>query len=191
LPTGTNSTHAGRNEPESRAVAFGSCVAPVFFWPIPESLSLARRAQQREAARSRDLARWGLAHASDRLTSEDLNPGLHHPDRAAAQRTRAAGVRGALAARRSAAARRMWRMRKRVDISELPEHRVVIRFEFSGVPRSRMALHVMWLILERAGVDVCFKDPGYTVDLTVRSDLAVLVRLYLGHTNWQEVLAKP
>jgi hypothetical protein len=100
----------------------------------------------------RDLARWGLAHASDRLTAEDLNPGLL-----------------------------MWRMRKRVDISELPEHRVVVRFEFSGVPKSRMALHVMWLILERAGVDVCFKDPGYTVDLTVRSDLAVLVRLYLGH----------
>jgi len=109
----------------------------------------------------RDLARWGLAHASDRLTAEDLNPGLL-----------------------------MWRMRKRVDISELPEHRVVVRFEFSGVPKSRMALHVMWLLLERAGVDVCFKDPGYTVDLTVRSDLAVLVRLYLGHTHWHEVAGK-
>jgi DNA-binding HxlR family transcriptional regulator len=109
----------------------------------------------------RDLARWGLAHASDRLTAEDLNPSLL-----------------------------MWRMRKRVDISELPAHRVVIRFEFSGVPRSRMALHVMWLILERAGVDVCFKDPGYTVDLTVRSNLSVLVRLYLGRTNWHEVAGK-
>ena len=109
----------------------------------------------------RELSRWVLAHARDRLTADDLNPGLL-----------------------------MWRMRKRVDISALPERRVVIRFEFSGVSRSRTALRIMWLILERTGVDICFKDPGYTVDLTVRSDVATLVRLYLGHLNWQEVAEK-
>jgi hypothetical protein len=48
----------------------------------------------------------------------------------------------------------------------------------------------MWLILERAGVDICFKDPGYAVDLTVRSDIAVLIRLYLGHLHWHEVAGK-
>ena len=48
-------------------------------------------------------------------------------------------------------------------------------------------MRIMWLILERTGVDICFKDPGYTVDLTFRSDLAVFVRLYLGHISWQEV----
>ena len=109
----------------------------------------------------RDLSRWGLAHARDRLAAEDLNPGLL-----------------------------MWRMRKRVDIGALPEHRVVVRFEFSGVPRSRRALHIMWLILERSGVDLCFKDPGHAVDLTVRGDVAVLVKLYLGHTSWREVAGK-
>jgi DNA-binding HxlR family transcriptional regulator len=109
----------------------------------------------------RDLSRWGLAHARDRLTAEDLNPGLL-----------------------------MWRMRKRVDIGTLPERRVVIRFEFSGVPRSRTTLRIMWLVLERTGIDICFKDPGYTVDLTVRGDVAILVRVYLGHLNWQEVEGK-
>ncbi|KRR03645.1 hypothetical protein CQ12_12490 [Bradyrhizobium jicamae] len=109
----------------------------------------------------RDLSRWGLAHARDRLTADDLNPGLL-----------------------------MWRMRKRVDVSALPEHRVVIRFEFSGVPRSRTALRVIWLVLERTGADICFKDPGYAVDLTVRGDVAILVRLYLGHVHWHEVSEK-
>ena len=109
----------------------------------------------------RDLSRWGLAHARDRLTADDLNPGLL-----------------------------MWRTRKRVDISALPGRRVVIRFEFSGVSRSRTALRIRWLILERTGVDICFKDPGYAVDLTVRSDVAILVRLYLGRVNWQEVAGK-
>ena len=109
----------------------------------------------------RDLSRWGLAHARDRLTSGDLNPGLL-----------------------------MWRMRKRVDIDALPERRVVIRFEFSGVSKSRTALRVIWLVLERTGVDICFKDPGYADDLTVRSDVAVFVRLYLGHLHWHEVAGK-
>jgi hypothetical protein len=81
-------------------------------------------------------------------------------------------------------------MRKRVDVGALPERRVVIRFEFSGVPRSRTALRVIWLILERTEADICFKDPGYPVDLTVRGDVAILVRLYLGHMNWQEVAGK-
>jgi len=72
----------------------------------------------------------------------------------------------------------------------LPSRRVVIRFEFSGVSRRRTALRIMWLILERTGVDICFKDPGYAVDLTVRSDVAILVRLYLGRVNWQEVAGK-
>ena len=51
----------------------------------------------------RDLSRWGLAHARDRLTADDLNPGLL-----------------------------MWRMRKRVDISAVKRTRVVghTMFEF-------------------------------------------------------------
>jgi hypothetical protein len=73
----------------------------------------------------RDLARWGLAHARDRLTADDLNPGLL-----------------------------MWRMRKRVDISELPEHRVVIRFEFSGVSRTNGAYATKALAAAR-GLTIC------------------------------------
>ena len=64
-----------------------------------------------------------LAHASDRLTSEDLNPALL-----------------------------MWRMR--VDISELPEHRVVIRFEFSGVSRTNGA-YATEALAAACGLTIC------------------------------------
>src|SRR5262245_13848913 len=84
----------------------------------------------------------------------------------------------------------MWRLRKRVDLNALPQHRVVIRFEFSGVPKSRTKLRIMFLILERTGIDVCLKDPGFDVDLTVRCDLVVFVSLYLGHASWQEAAGK-
>jgi DNA-binding HxlR family transcriptional regulator len=109
----------------------------------------------------RDLSRWGLTHGRDRLSAVDLNPGLL-----------------------------MWRIRKRVDLSALPVYRVVIRFEFSGVPRSRTKLRIMWLVLNRAGCEVCFKDPGFPVDLTVQGDLAVLVGVYLGHTSWSAVAGR-
>jgi DNA-binding HxlR family transcriptional regulator len=109
----------------------------------------------------RELARWGLVHARDRQSPEDLNPGLL-----------------------------MWRLRRRADLRSLPAHRVVTRFDFSGVARSRTCLQIMWLILERSGVDVCFKDPGFAVDVTVRCDVSVLVRIYLGHARWEDEVGR-
>jgi DNA-binding HxlR family transcriptional regulator len=72
----------------------------------------------------------------------------------------------------------------------LPDRRVVIRFEFSGVPANRTRLRIMWLVLDRSGVDVCAKDPGFPIDITLRGDVVVFVRIYLGQTTWDEVMGK-
>lgn len=61
---------------------------------------------------------------------------------------------------------------------------MVVRFEFAEVPTSRSAFQVMWLVLERSGVDVCAKDPGFDVDLIVRGKIADFVAVYLGHSRW-------
>src|SRR5262245_50212183 len=84
----------------------------------------------------------------------------------------------------------VWTMRQRTDLAALPDHRVVIRFEFSGVPANRTRLRIMWLVLDRSGVDVCAKDPGFPVDITLRGDVVVFVRIYLGQTTWDEVMRK-
>jgi hypothetical protein len=62
-----------------------------------------------------------------------------------------------------------------------------LRFEFSGVPASRTKFRIMWLILGRSGVDVCMKDPGFAVDLTLRGNIRDYVEVYLGHTKWRDV----
>src|SRR5262245_7485227 len=103
----------------------------------------------------------GLAHTRDRITADDLDPALM-----------------------------MWTMRQRTDLAALPDHRVVIRFEFSGVPANRTRLRIMWLVLDRSAVDVCAKDPGFPVDITLRGDVVVFVRIYLGQTTWDEVMRK-
>ncbi len=107
------------------------------------------------------LGHWGLVHARDRLKPDDLDPSLL-----------------------------MWGFRKRADLGALPDHRVVVRFEFSGVPASWTKFRIMWLLLERSGVDICVKDPGFPIDLIFRGKIADFVAVYLGHAIWHGVEGK-
>ena len=76
-------------------------------------------------------------------------------------------------------------------MSALPDRRIVIRFEFSGVPASRTKYRIMWLLLDRSGVDVCVKDPGYAVDLLFCGKIADFVAVYLGHAMWRDMPERP
>jgi len=104
------------------------------------------------------LAQWGMTYTHDRIKRSDLDPALL-----------------------------IWGLGKRVDLSTLPDRRVVLRFEFSGVPASRTKFRIMWLVLGRSGADVCMKDPGFAVDLTLRGNIRDYVDVYLGHTKWRDV----
>ena len=103
------------------------------------------------------LGQWGMTYTHDRIKRSDLDPALL-----------------------------IWGLRKRVDLSTLPDRRVVLRFEFSGVPASRTKFRIMWLILGRSGADVCMKDPGFAVDLTLRGNIRDCVEVYLGHKKWRD-----
>ena len=103
------------------------------------------------------LGQWGMTYTHDRIKRSDLDPALL-----------------------------IWGLRRRVDLSALPDRHVVLRFEFSGVPASRTKFRIMWLILGRSGVDVCMKDPGFAVDLTLRGNIRDYVEVYLGHTKWRD-----
>ena len=74
----------------------------------------------------------------------------------------------------------MWDMRRRINIEALPERRVVVQFEFSGLPRGTRGMKHWWLVLERPEVELCLKDPGHEVDLLVRADLFALTRVWMG-----------
>ena len=64
-----------------------------------------------------ELGHWGLIHARD-VKSTDLDPSYL-----------------------------VWAFRKRARLDALPDHRVVVRFEFSGVPANHMKFRTLWLIL--------------------------------------------
>jgi DNA-binding HxlR family transcriptional regulator len=104
------------------------------------------------------LGQWGITHTYDRIEPSDLDPAVL-----------------------------MWGLRKQVDLSALPKRRVVLRFEFSGVPTTRTKFRIMWLVLGRSGVDVCVKDPGFAVDLTLRGKIREWVAVFLGHATWSDL----
>jgi DNA-binding HxlR family transcriptional regulator len=108
-----------------------------------------------------ELRRWGLTHGRDRVKPGDLDPAVL-----------------------------LWGFRKRADRNALPDRRIVVRFEFSGVPTSRTKYRIMWLILDQSGVDVCVKDPGYDVDLVFRGNIADFVAVYCGHVMWSDTNGK-
>jgi DNA-binding HxlR family transcriptional regulator len=107
------------------------------------------------------LGHWGLVHARDAILPTDLDPTYL-----------------------------VWGFRKRAILDALPDRRVVIRFEFAGVPANRAKFRILWLVLERSGADVCLKDPGHEIDLVFRGNIADFVKVYLGHARWQDTVAR-
>jgi DNA-binding HxlR family transcriptional regulator len=70
-----------------------------------------------------------------------------------------------------------WSMHMRVDTTRMPTGRTVVAFEFSGAPRD---CRRFWLVHEQGHVDMCLKDPGYEVDVRVRSDLRCFIEAWRG-----------
>src|SRR5260370_19731991 len=46
---------------------------------------------------------------------------------------------------------------------------------------------MVWGVRGRCGGDVCMKDSGFAVDLTLRGNIRDYVEVYLGHTKWRDV----
>lgn len=107
------------------------------------------------------IGQWGLAYGRDRIENADQDAGVL-----------------------------MWGLRRRIDRSLLPAGRSVIRFELSGVARSATSTRLYWLVLSRAEVDVCSKDPGFAVDITISGPIGCLTSVYLGYATWAKVTRK-
>ena len=107
------------------------------------------------------LGNWGWRHTRELIERDDLDPGLL-----------------------------LYGLCRRADLGALPAQRIVLRFEFSGVPASRTKFKIMWLLLERSGAEVCVKDPEFDTDVILRGDIGDYVAVYLGHEAWSNAVGK-
>jgi len=69
----------------------------------------------------------------------------------------------------------MWWMRGTLNTDALPAGRTVIQFHFRRAPEK---LRYFWLLLPEA--DLCLSDPGFGIDITVRSDAKTLTAVWVG-----------
>jgi DNA-binding HxlR family transcriptional regulator len=105
------------------------------------------------------LGEWGQRWARSQMSADDLDPGLL-----------------------------MWDMHRRVNVERLPNQRVVVLFDFRGLPKHWRALRYFWLILQRSDIDLCLKPPGYEVDLEVEADLTALTRVWMGDVRLADAM---
>ena len=105
------------------------------------------------------LGGWGQRWIHGRLSVENLDPGLL-----------------------------MWDIHRRIAVDRLPAERVVVRFDFRGVPAGYRGARTLWLVLQRPDVDLCVRDPGFESDLIVAADLKAMTKVWLGDLGFSEAL---
>ena len=71
----------------------------------------------------------------------------------------------------------MWDMRRNLDPTPLPGRRCTVKFEY---PELRAAHQFWWLVIDGGKVDLCGVDPGFEVDLDVRSSLRSMTAVWMG-----------
>jgi DNA-binding HxlR family transcriptional regulator len=71
----------------------------------------------------------------------------------------------------------LWWAHDRLDFSVLPDRRIVLEFAFNRERRR------FWIVKDAAGPSVCTHDPGFDVDVVVRSDLSTLYQVWLGRLD--------
>lgn len=73
----------------------------------------------------------------------------------------------------------MWDIRRMVSPDKVThKSRFVVQFEFSDVPKSHRRY---WLVFDDGAVDLCVRNPGFDVDVFVRTGIRVLTEVWLGH----------
>jgi DNA-binding HxlR family transcriptional regulator len=71
----------------------------------------------------------------------------------------------------------MWDIRRNLDPQPLPDKRCTIEFQF---PELDAARRNWWLVVEDSGVDLCYVNPGYDIDLYVRCPLRSMTAIWMG-----------
>ncbi|MFN8593854.1 MAG: winged helix-turn-helix transcriptional regulator [Thermomicrobiales bacterium] len=79
----------------------------------------------------------------------------------------------------------VWDIHRRLNVERLPDHRVVVQFEFSGAAKGSY-----WMVLEPGDPSVCWDPPGFEFDLIVQTDTLALHRVWLGQQSFADALSR-
>ncbi|MEQ8840501.1 MAG: winged helix-turn-helix transcriptional regulator [Acidimicrobiales bacterium] len=73
----------------------------------------------------------------------------------------------------------LWWLHRQLDATELPQPRFTVYVQLADHPKR------YWIVVE-GEASICLADPGFEVDVTLRTDRAALYRTYLGKNSLAE-----
>jgi DNA-binding HxlR family transcriptional regulator len=76
----------------------------------------------------------------------------------------------------------LWSMCNALRKDRLPDRRVVIRFEFTGLARPER----YWLLIELGDTEICKTHPGFDEDLIVTAEAEAFVKWHAGQLTWSQ-----
>lgn len=76
----------------------------------------------------------------------------------------------------------MWDMRRNLAPASLPDRRCTVKFIY---PELSAVRKTFWLVIDANHVDLCAVDPGFEVDLHVRSSLRSMTAVWMGISTLQ------
>jgi DNA-binding HxlR family transcriptional regulator len=71
----------------------------------------------------------------------------------------------------------MWDMRRNLVPEPLPPRKCTIQFQYPELTPTKQNY---WLVVDDGEVDLCYYDPGFEVDLLVRSPLRTMTAVWMG-----------
>src|SRR6185436_4943026 len=76
----------------------------------------------------------------------------------------------------------LWSMCNALRRDQLPDRRVVIRFDFTGRPRRER----YWLLIEHGDTEICKTYPGLDEDLYITAEAEAFVKWHAGQLTWAQ-----
>ena len=71
----------------------------------------------------------------------------------------------------------MWDVRRSLQLDRLPEDQVVTFFRYRDAEDGKRA---WWLVRRAPGADLCFTDPGFSIDLQVDAEARAMAEVWIG-----------
>lgn len=72
----------------------------------------------------------------------------------------------------------IWDMHRGLNIDPLPSRRTCLQFVFNNLPKDRQNY---WLVADpQSGVEACYKDPGFEIDLFAECSLRTMTAIWMG-----------
>ena len=79
----------------------------------------------------------------------------------------------------------IWDIHRNLDADYFKDVCTVIKFEFDDYTSKYRS---WWIVIRDGDVDVCLKDPGHEVDLTIQTDLKTMTAIWMGDTTMMKAM---